>query len=165
MPSKNLVFILLGTVLFSALMPVAWCASDITITHLDVDKTVYQRGDFVVFTLTIRNNAFNLSHMIRYHFQIRRGDIILWQSLTSNPQQLNGTSELIVTFTYGPLDYSFSDDYYIFRAFVYPDDLDGGYISEDYGASVVPEFISSLMVLSIAAMFGLIVRRKRVLLG
>jgi hypothetical protein len=160
MSSKRAVFLLIATVLFFALMPVGWCASDVTINHLDVDKTVYERGDFVVFTLTIRNNALNSSHMIRYQFQIRRGEIILFQSLTSNPQQLNGTSELIVTFTYGPLDYSFSDDYYIFRAFVYPDDLDGGYISEDYGASVVPEFFSSLMILSIAAMFGHIVRRR-----
>jgi hypothetical protein len=62
--------------------------------------------------------------------------------------------------TYGPLDYSFSDDYYIFRAFVYSDDLDGGYISEDYGASVVPEFISSFMILSVAALFGIFVTRK-----
>ena len=105
MPSKNLFFILIATILFFALIPVGWCASDVTINHLDVDKTIYERGDFVVFTLTIRNNAFNLSHMIRYQFQICRGEIILWQSLTSNPQQLNATSEMIVTFTYGPLDY------------------------------------------------------------
>jgi hypothetical protein len=161
MSSKNVVFILVTTVLFFALMPVGWCTSDVTINHLDVDKTVYERGDFVVFTLTVRNNALNSSHMIRFKFQIRRGDIILWQSATSDPQKLNATSELNVRFTYGPLDNSFSDDYYIFRAFVYPDDLDGAYISEDYGASVVPEFISSLMVLSIVAMFGVIIRRKK----
>ena len=164
MSSKNLVFILIATILFSALIPVGWCASDVTIHHLEVDKTVYERGDFVVFTLTIRNNALNSSHMIRFKFQIRRGDIILWQSATSDPQQLNGSSEFTVKMTYGPLHYSFSDDYYIFRAFVYPDDLDGDYISEDYGASVVPEFISSFVILSIAAMFGLIICRKRVLL-
>ena len=86
--------------------------------------------------------------------------LILWQSATSDPQKLNATSELNVRLTYGPLDYSFSDDYYIFRAFVYPDDLDGNYISEDYGANVVPEFISSLMILSIAAMFGHIIGRR-----
>jgi len=161
MSSKNVVFILVATVLFFALMPVGWCTSDVTINHLDVDKTVYERGDFVVFTLTVRNNALNSSHMIRFKFQIRRGDIILWQSATSDPQKLNATSELNVRLTYGPLDNSFSDDYYIFKAFVYPDDLDGDYISEDYGASVVPEFISSLMVLSIVAMFGVIICRKK----
>ena len=63
--------------------------------------------------------------------------------------------------TYGHSDNSFSDDYYIFRAFVYPDDLDGDYISEDYGASVVPEFISSCMILSVAALFGVFVGRIR----
>ena len=160
MSSKSVVFILVATVLFFALMPVSWCASDVTINHFDVDKTVYERGDFVNFTLTIRNNALNSSHMIRYKFQICRGEIILMQSLTSDPQRLNGTSELTVKMTYGPLDYSFSDDYYIFRAFVYSDDLDGGYISEDYGASVVPEFISSFMILSVAALFGIFVTRK-----
>ena len=75
--SKNVVFILVATVLFFALMPVGWCTSDVTINHLDVDKTVYQLWDFVAFTLTIRNNALNSSHMIRFKFQIRRGDIML----------------------------------------------------------------------------------------
>jgi hypothetical protein len=161
MPSKNAVFILVATVIFFALMPVGWCTSDVTINHLEVDKTVYERGDFVVFTLTVRNNALNSSHMIRFKFQIRRGDIILWQSATSDPQKLNATSEYNMRLTYGPLDNSFSDDYYIFRAFVYPDDLDGAYIGEDYGASVVPEFISSLMILPIVTMFGVIITRKK----
>ncbi len=161
MSSRNAVFILVVTIIFFALMPVGWCTSDVTINHLEVDKTVYERGDFVVFTLTVRNNALNSSHMIQVKFQIRRGDIILWQSATSDPQKLNATSEVNVRLTYGPLDNSFSDDYYIFRAFVYPDDLDGAYISENYGASVVPEFISSLMILPIATMFGVIITRKK----
>jgi len=161
MPSKNAVFILVATIIFFALMPVGWCTSDVTINHLEVDKTVYERGDFVVFTLTVRNNALNSSHMIRFKFQIRRGDIILWQSATSDPQKLNATSEYNMRSTYGPLDNSFSDDYYIFRASVYPDDLDSAYISEDYGASVVPEFISSLRILPIVTMFGVIITRKK----
>ena len=66
---------------------------------------------------------------------------------------------MTVKMTYGPLDYSFSDDYYIFRAFVYPDDLGGDYISEDYGANVVPEFSWPFMILSITLLFGILVGR------
>ena len=66
-----------------------------------------------------------------------------------SPQKLNKATEsgaeLTAKLTYGPLDSAFSDDYYVFRASVYADDLNGGCISEDYGANVVPEFSWSLV--------------------
>ena len=77
MSSKKIVFLHIAIVFFLVLIPVARCASDVTLHYFRVDKAVYERGDFVVFTLTVRNNALNSSHMIRFKFQILRGEIIL----------------------------------------------------------------------------------------
>jgi hypothetical protein len=163
MSSKKIVFLHIAIVFFLVLIPVARCASDVTIHYFGVDKAVYERGDFVVFTLTVRNNALNSSHMIRFKFQILRGEIILWDSGTSDPQKLNKTTEsgaeLTVRLTYGPLDSSFSDDYYIFRTLVYADDMSGGHISENYGANVIPEFSWPLMILSVATLSGIFVSK------
>ena len=161
MYSKKIVFLHIAIVFFLVLIPAARCASDVTIHYFGVDKAVYERGDFVIFTSTVRNNALNLSHMIQFKFQILRGEIILWDSGIGDPHKLNKTTEsgaeLTVKLTYGPLDSAFSDDYYVFRAFVYADDLNGGYISENYGANVIPEFSWSLMMFSIATLFGIFV--------
>ena len=68
MSSKKVVFLLVATIFFFVLMPVARCTSDVTIYYFGVDKAVYERGDYVVFTLTVRNNGLNSSRMIQFKF-------------------------------------------------------------------------------------------------